>query len=211
MENSTINIPMSVNDMRIKHLPFLLKLNEFVGSEPGHKDICKMTAHHVGMDYIKLIKYPKAAVRNLFIEIADTFNTYKPEELPLSITYKDEDGKEIKYNFLYDFTRLPYEWFIDEKEIDFSESPIDLVSMCYIEDGFTYGQADEFDNVINPRSVRNRIFSENVPLSLFLNIQAFFLANWNVSQKYSELQALKRKAKNKGKRSHGNGKSRSTS
>ena len=189
--SNTITIPPTINDMRINHLPFLLKLREF-GKVPPHKEICKMNASFTGVPYGQMKRYTQEANKNLFNEIVKSFDGYQQKPIPLSLEYEG-----VKFNFISDFTKLPYEWFIDESEVDFMENPIDLVSFCYIEDGMTYGEADEHQNVLNPRSVRSKIFEKNIPLNLYLDIQGFFLLNWNVLMKSSQEARSQRKSKKK--------------
>jgi hypothetical protein len=173
-----IKIPENVASMQIKHLPFLLELRKFENEEPTDADISRMNANFVGMPVSKMRRYTKGDNRNLFNAIVQAFGTYTQTPLPLELTYSDQT-----YVFISDFAKVPIDWHIDKDQCDFEETPVALASFCYIEKGFSYGQADEHDNVINPRSERNKVFSEQMPLSLYLDIQSFFLLSWDVLQK----------------------------
>lgn len=199
MDNE-INIPATVEDMNISHLPFLLKLRELQEKENiTVGDITRMCANFTGIPIVKMRRYPKSRLQFLFEKIVEVYGTYNPQPVPLTLEYKDEDGKLIKYNFITDFTKLPVDWYIDIDESDIEGNPMDLMCFCYIEDGMSYGEPDEHDNVLNPRSVRNKIFTENVSLDLYLDVQGFFLLNWNVVQKSSTEANRKRKANSKRK------------
>ncbi len=182
-----IRIPNDVESMRIKHLPFLMESMKFEDREPTDGEIKRMNAEFTGIPLAKMGRFTKQDNKNLFNNIVDVFGTYSQKKIPLEITYPDKDGNEITYEFLSDFSRLPYDWYVDKDEAEpyFDENPIDLAAFVYIEKGLSYGEPDKHDNVKNPRSVRNEIFKEHMPLSLFLDIQSFFLLNWDVLRKYS--------------------------
>lgn len=179
-----INIPEDIDSMRIKHLFFLKEMVQFEKREPTNDEMARLNASFVGMPPGQMRRYARQDNLNLFKAIVETFGTYTQKEIPLELTYPNSDGEDITFEFVSDFSRLPLDWFIDRDESDFEQNPIDLASFCYIEKGMSYGEPDEHDNVKNPRSTRNKIFTEHMPLSLYLDIQGFFLLSWNVYQKY---------------------------
>ena len=85
------------------------------------------------------------------------------------------------------------------------------MSFCYVEKGMVYGQSGDHNVILNPRSIRNKIFEDNVDLELFLAVQGFFLESWSVlkilpeARKRNELLEKRRKLD-----IHGNGKSQLT-
>lgn len=182
MKAKTINIPQTVADMRIKHLPFLLELRELVnkGEDLHIIEICKLNSKYTGIPYNELKEYSKDQNRKLFKHILDTFDTYEPGKVPLSLEYEG-----AKYVFNMDFSKMPVVWFLDVDSINFEENPADLISFCYIEEGHKYGETDEHQNLTNPRSQRNEVFEKHLPLNTFLDIQGFFLESWSVLQKWS--------------------------
>ena len=179
MESNTIKVPINVDEMRIRHLPFLTMLNNLDG-EAKIEDIVEMNSKFTGIPIGKMRRYTPKDNITLYNQILKSFNSYIQKPIPTDLTIKSDDGEVIKYNFVTDFTKLPVDWFVDMSEADFENNPIDIMAFCFIEDGLSYGEPDEFENVINPRSKRNEVFRSHIPLSLFLDVQGFFLLNWNV-------------------------------
>ena len=182
MESNTIKVPINVDEMRIRHLPFLTMLNNLEG-EAKIEDVVEMNSKFTGVPIARMRRYNVSDNMALYNQILKSFNSYMQKPIPTDITIKTDEGEVIKYNFVTDFTKLPVDWFVDMSEADFEENPIDMMAFCFIEDGMSYGEPDEYENVINPRSERNKVFQKHVPLSLFLDVQGFFLLNWNVFQK----------------------------
>jgi len=189
MESNTIKVPINVDEMRIRHLPFLTMLNNLDG-EAKIEDIVEMNSKFTGIPIGKMRRYTPKDNITLYNQILKSFNSYIQKPIPTDLTIKSDDGEVIKYNFVTDFTKLPVDWFVDMSEADFENNPIDIMAFCFIEDGLSYGEPDEFENVINPRSKRNEVFRSHVPLSLFLDVQGFFLLNWNV---FLKLQTERKK------------------
>ena len=189
MESNTIKVPINVDEMRIRHLPFLTMLNSLDG-EAKIENIVEMNSKFTGIPIGKMRRYTPKDNITLYNQILKSFNSYIQKPIPTDLTIKSDDGEVIKYNFVTDFTKLPVDWFVDMSEADFENNPIDIMAFCFIEDGLSYGEPDEFENVINPRSKRNEVFRSHVPLSLFLDVQGFFLLNWNV---FLKLQTERKK------------------
>ena len=189
MESNIIKVPINVDEMRIRHLPFLTMLNNLDG-EAKIEDIVEMNSKFTGIPIGKMRRYTPKDNITLYNQILKSFNSYIQKPIPTDLTIKSDDGEVIKYNFVTDFTKLPVDWFVDMSEADFENNPIDIMAFCFIEDGLSYGEPDEFENVINPRSKRNEVFRSHVPLSLFLDVQGFFLLNWNV---FLKLQTERKK------------------
>lgn len=181
----SISIPATVKDMRIRHIHFLFELNTFKDREPTDEEISRMNASFIGVQASVMRRYTKMDNRKLFLSIKKTFDNYKPSPLEMELEYKDENGNKLTYEFISDFTRVPLDWHIDKDNIDFKMNPIDMASLCYIEKGSTYGESDENDNLIHPRSKRNKIFTDQMPLSVYLDIQSFFLLSWHALNKLS--------------------------
>jgi len=189
-----IEIPSKVEYMEIKHVHFMLELTKFKGTEPGANDIARLNALFTGVPLVKMKRFSPRANRNLLNQIMTAVQTYQQSAIPIFLEYPNpdynkqihsEDKKTIRYNFIKDFTNLPVDWFQDMDQAVFDENPVDLMAFCFIEDGLEYGHPDGQNNVINPRSKRNEVFLKHVPLNLYLDVQAFFLASWNVLQKLS--------------------------
>lgn len=194
----TINIPASVEEMRIKHLPFLLQLHD-VSHVPIDdleiKEVCRLNSIITEIPEAQLKRYTPIDNRNLLKKIIETIGVYTPKPCP---DYLQFNG--VKYTFRGDFTKHPVDWADDLSHAQkrFVDNPIDIVSFCYIEEGLSYGEPDEHQNPKNPRSKRNEIFREHLPLSTFLDIQAFFLLSYKELKQYltrAKRQRLKRMLK----------------
>ncbi len=180
-----IQIPAHIEEMRIKHLDFIMMLREIEDREPTIGEIARMNAAFTGTPIKRMSRYLPKDNQNLFYQIVQACATYEPKPIPLEIefTYHDkETDQDItqKYTFRDDFTKLPTDWFIDVDSADFEENPILLAAFCYIEEGMTYGEEDEHGNIINMLRNRCEIFTEHMPLSLYMDLQTFFLLKWNV-------------------------------
>lgn len=214
MQTETIEIPESASEMRIKHLPFLLALIDFEGMEPADipiEDIVHLNALFLGVEIRKLYRYQPEDNRRLFMEINSRLSEHVSQPLPLRLEY---EGKA--YTLRNPFIENPVDWKMDliEAEPGFKDDPIDIVSFCYVEEGMAYGESTEQQTQKNPRHVRNAVFREHLPLSTFLDIQAFFLKSWPELQKCSTQEKIKREQAKRLKRklkTRSNGKSRSNS
>jgi hypothetical protein len=84
-----------------------------------------------------------------------------------------------KYVFDKVFEKKSTGFIIDIKILEnVFDSPYKILAMLYIEEGMTYNQLDDNDNVLNPTSERIAIFKEDFPGDEFLNVFAFFLDRW---------------------------------
>ena len=184
--DDVINIPESTDEMRIEHLKFLLELAKF-DDEPNIIDKCRLNSIFTGIPIQKMKRYSATDNKNLFDSINEVFAKHTTKPCPLELTYEGQT-----YTFRFDFTLHPIDWDDDYKNAQdkFEENPIDLVSFCYIEKGMSYGESDEQQNPKNPRSVRNEVFKKHLPLSTYLDIQAFFLLSYNVLQRYLTTERL---------------------
>lgn len=181
-----IEIPAKVEYMRVKHIPFLLELQKYEKTEPTIGAITRMVSMFVEIPLVKLKRFPQNQIREVFNAIVKAFGTYKQSPIPMTLTYPNEEGDEVEFEFIKDFTKLPVDWFIDFDKVEsLDDNPIEMMGFSYVEKGMEYGQADKHENVINPRSVRNKIFAEHLPLNVYMDVQAFFLSNWNILQQLS--------------------------
>ena len=178
MQTETIEIPENAHEMRIKHLPFLLALIDFEGMEPADipiEDIVRLNAMFLCLEVRQLSRYKPEDNRTLFMEINQRLNQHEPQAIPLRLEY---EGKA--YTLRNPFIENPVDWKMDliDAEPNFKDDPIDIISFVYVEEGMAYGESTEQQTQKNPRSVRNAVFREHLPLSTFLDIQAFFLKSW---------------------------------
>jgi hypothetical protein len=205
MGSETVNIPESPDEMRLRHLPFLLGLHEVSHipiDEIPTLEVCRLNSIITGVPREKLGRYTGKANRDLFKTVLEVIKEYKPKPIPQEIEFNGQ-----VYTLRGDFTKNPIDWADDlqHAEQHFKDNPADLVSFCYIEKGMEYGQPDGHQNPINPRSKRNKVFEEHLPLSTFLDIQAFFLWSWHELQPFLIKEKLK-KIKSKLKSTPSNGK-----
>lgn len=186
----TVYIPASFDEMRIKHLPFLLQLHDISHipiDELDFKEVCRLNALITDVPESQLKRYTAIDNKRLLIKIIQTIGKYETKPCPSELNFNG-----VTYTFRGDFTKNPVDWADDLSyaEKSFSDNPIDIISFCYIEKGMSYGEPDEHQNPKNPRSKRNEVFREHLPLSTFLDIQAFFLLS------YKELRLYLTRAKN---------------
>jgi hypothetical protein len=181
----TITIPESISEMRIKHLPFLLELNDISHIPVDEIDIvevARLNSIITGTSFEQHKRYTGISNRNVFKKILEVIAQYKQDRCPDFLEYNG-----VKYTFRADFTKHPVDWADDlsHAEKNFAKNPIDIISFCYIEDGMSYGEPDQHQNPKNPRAERNKVFEEHLPLSTFLDIQAFFLWSCKELLKFS--------------------------
>lgn len=192
MESEIVNIPESLDEMRIKHLPFLLALHEISHipiDEIPILEVVRLNAMITELPKSTLNRYTGKANRDLFRTIVSVIKEYKQKPIPNELTFEG-----VTYTLRPDFTKHPIDWADDlqHAEKNFKDNPIDIVSFCYIEQGMTYGEPDEHQNSKNPRSVRNKVFEKHLPLSTYLDIQAFFLWSWQELQPYLTKEKLRK-------------------
>lgn len=198
-----ITIPSHVKHMRIKHLPFLVKIGELGKKEYTIREMREMNAAFLGVPFDQFPNYYPTDDIKLFHTICKAVNTLeavKGRKLPDVIKY---DGN--KYELVKDFTKLPTSWFIDI-DIAFETygealegNPSILPALCYIEKGMSYGERDKHNNIINSLMDRAKIFEEHMPLNLFLDLQDFFLSRWQ-EFRTSSIQDRKRKLNQKSRK-----------
>lgn len=184
-----INIPLSTEDLRIKHLPALLAFADFKGKEYDEITIqerLNVNSLFTGIPIDELKKYKLSSNNQLFNGISNSFSNFKTSKTgplrELIFDIKDPNNPERiikqKYHFVSDFTKLPTGWFVDATNIDFKKEPIRIPAMCYFEEGMNYAEQDQYLNILNSSLNRVKIFEEQLPLNVFLDVQVFFLLSY---------------------------------
>jgi hypothetical protein len=157
----------------------------------GIKDKIKVVSLFAGVHEDVLVKYNANDIQEAYIKILDKFNKYRQKELPLTISYNG-----VKYNLVDEFSKIPIKWYIDVSVSYFKENPELLPAFCYIEDGFDYAHLGKHDNIDNLLKDRAKVFYDNMPLDLFLDISSFFLLKFQQYKKaYSTIQKQREKLK----------------
>ena len=197
-----INIPNSVHDMNLSHLPFYLELAKLV---PDNGIIPEDTFNNLDIlqvsDFCALFfsqsegyfdKFTHDTNRNVLAEIAISSSKYNPSQ-PLEVITVNG----IEYVMSLDFSKQPVCFHRDISQIEFKKNPADLLAFCYIEKGYVYNQIDDKTKVIiNERKDRAKILSEYFNLASYLDVQGFFLESWNALAPYLKVKKAKRKSIN---------------
>ena len=125
-----------------------------------------------GVTKPKLYNADVKGITEAFNHIISILN--QPYELKAEVFI---DGQ--RYVFDKEFEHMTTGAVIDIKLIEsVYESPYEVLSILYIEDGLKYNQADENDHVINPTAKRIEAFKKEFPGDEFLSVFAFFLDRW---------------------------------
>ena len=163
-----IKIPNNISKLKLKHVKAfeILSNNDVVSI----KDKIKVISIVTGESVERLSQYEWGGLKDVFNKIIDCFNTYKQQALPLVITLEGKD-----YNLVQNLDKMPTGWFIDADVVNLEEEPELLASLCYIEKGMEYAEKDKHNNIINPLRSRGKVFKDNLPLDIFLDLSAFFL------------------------------------
>jgi hypothetical protein len=201
-----IRIPDTVKDMSVAHLPFYMalaeltpedgKINETILDDLDAVEIADLNVLFFGSDPGEFDIYTKASNKQILAEIAKSCTSYDPGEIVPEITIND-----ITYVWQQDYSKMPVSFHRDISRADFQEHPLDLVGLCYVEEGFTYNQLDTQKNIVNPLRERGEVFRKYMSLDKYLDLQGFFLASYSVFRPYLKAKAaLKNRRRGIGKK-----------
>lgn len=182
-----INIPKSLEDLKIKHLELFNYITGLDLENIGIENKIKIISLYSGVKEDRLKMVNLESLNKLHSKIAKIIGSYKPQEIPLSITYNNKE-----YTLRDSFNKLPTGWFIDVSVSDLAKEPEKMIAFCYIEKGMDYAQQDKHKNILNPLSERANVFKDNMPLPLYMSIAGFFLTKYN---QYSEASRQIQKAR----------------
>ena len=110
------------------------------------------------------------SIDQLYSEIVKIIATHKPQPPRRSIRING-----VKYKFVKRFAEMSAAWHEMVRRSDFSEYPVRMVSLCYIEDNMAYAEKGPNDTIKNPTSERDKVFINDFPLGDYLNLSNFFL------------------------------------
>jgi len=82
---------------------------------------------------------------------------------------------------LVDLERPPVSWVVDTEGSDLDKDPVRLACLCYIPEGTKYGEKDENKNALHPIKDRYKDFEDHFPLETFVQLNAFFLKQYERS------------------------------
>tara|TARA_R110001606_G_scaffold56821_1_gene137653 strand:+ start:9209 stop:9859 length:651 start_codon:yes stop_codon:yes gene_type:complete len=124
-----------------------------------------------GLSKERICQYSPDQVITVFNHLMNILSDHKQSE-PIGTV--EINGN--KYVFDKEFKNYNTGAIIDLKLIEsVYDDPYKVLSILYVEEGMTYNQIDENDNVLNPSIVRKKLFRESFPGAEFLNVFAFFL------------------------------------
>lgn len=125
-----------------------------------------------GVSKPKLYNADAKGITDAFNHIMTILN--QPYELKAEVFI---DGQ--RYVFDKEFEHITTGAVIDMKLIEsVYDSPYEVLSILYIEDGMKYNQVDDNDHVMNPTAKRIEAFKREFPGDEFLSVFAFFLDRW---------------------------------
>lgn len=189
MKYSELRIPKGVDSLTLKHIKAVKLLAEWDG-KVNNRFMCEMVAAMSNQpltyimrrcDFGDVTKAFNACV-NTINELNKRFMTDAKKPVPKYLTVK---GKEYE---LTNLERPNMSFIIDVDQSDFVKDPVRLAAMCYIPKGTIYGEMDEGENLLHPISERYEDFKEHFPLSVFMNLNGFFLHKYEISAKRYILQ-----------------------
>lgn len=126
-----------------------------------------------GMTKERLYNVDLIDINTIFLALIEMLEAFKTCE-PSGVVTID---KQV-YIFDKEFRNITTGQIIDMKLIDdVISSPLDVLSLIYIEEGMKYGQVDDRNRVMNPKDKRMEVF-EDFPGDEFLNVFAFFLTSY---------------------------------
>ena len=198
-----IKIPDTVTDMNLSHLPFYLAL---AGLKPKEGPISPTLIEDMDMLEVSNLNclffsgnqgdfdiYNDASNRRILNEIILSCSRYKSKPFDPEI---EVDG--VTYVFQDDYSKQPVSFHRDVSLVDFEENPMDLVAFCYVEKGMMYNELDDKTKaILNPRKDRAKILEKHfTSLSLYLDLQGFFLDSYSVFRPYLRVKEERAKLKN---------------
>lgn len=126
-----------------------------------------------GMTKERLYNVDLRDINTIFLDIIEMLEGFSTGEPSGVVTI----GEQV-YLFDKDFRNITTGQIIDMKLIDdVISSPLDVLSLIYIEEGMKYNQVDDRNRVMNPKDKRMKVFAD-FPGDEFLNVFAFFLSNY---------------------------------
>jgi len=98
--------------------------------------------------------------------ILEQLNSYKA----------NKPREEVKgLTFRMDYDKMSAGWWNHVNNLNMKDNPMELLGLVYIEKGMGYAEVDKHSNVINPVIERQKILENELFLSDFLDVAAFFL------------------------------------
>ena len=194
MKYSELRIPKGASSLTLKHIKAVRLLAEWDG-KVTNRFMCELVAVMSNKpltyimrrcDFNDVTKAFYACVASIN-DLNKTFVNDAKQPVPKYITI---NGKDYE---LTNLERPNMSFIVDSDQSDFVKDPVRLACMCYIPKGTVYGDMDECENLLHPISERYEDFKEHFPLSVFMNLNGFFLHKYEISAKRYILQVRLRK------------------
>jgi hypothetical protein len=193
-KKEVLNIPMKVDQLRIKHLKVVDLIREWDGVM-SNEFICRVVAVAASKrltwvtnkadlrDISKAFNYVVKSINSLNEMTATHLDKKPPKEVTIKGTVYE----------LVNLDRPNMSFIIDVDRSDFIKDPVRLAAMCYIPKGTTYGEMDDGENLLNPISDRYEDFAEEFRLVDFILLNGFFLRRF---RQLGNAYILRQKVKN---------------
>lgn len=197
-----LKIPGNVAACRIRHFNAFKGIKDIADIwNPTVVEKITMNALFLGMSEDEMMMVDLKSNGKLFSKICKAFASYTPPETnlpPVSLTYEvtdKETGKtrNQKYILAKDFTTMPTKWYVDSSRYDMIKEPARIAAMCYIEEGMSYAEQGPTKNIVNKSADRMKVFEEQMPLSIYIDVATFFLRSY-VEWKGSSIQIENRQS-----------------
>lgn len=168
-----IKLPRSTDDLRIRDLAALKLLKE----DPTPQNKVEFVSTMAGVPVEEFATVPMCDINAMYDHCLRLWSNYKEGKPPKVVMI---NGKSYK---LVDPHKVGVSWHIDvgNPNEPLDGNPSRQAALMYIEKSATYGAVDENKNIINPIAGRKDIFEQHMPLSIYMDANAFFL------QKYDRL------------------------
>jgi hypothetical protein len=197
-----LKIPGNIDACRIRHFNAFKGIKDIADIwNPTIVEKITMNALFLGMSEDEMMMVDLKSNGKLFSKICKTFASYTPPDTnlpPVSVTYEvtdKESGKtrSQKYILAKDFTTMPTKWYVDSSRYDMIKEPARIAAMCYIEEGMSYAEQGPTKNILNKSADRMKVFEEQMPLSVYIDVATFFLRSY-VEWKGSSIQIESRQS-----------------
>lgn len=168
-----IKLPRSVDDLRIRH--FKILENPLYHDIKDENLLIDFLYDYTGVKKGILKQIYPEDIGVMYKKIVSAYAGYKPKTPPKEVTI---NGKEY---YMIDPRKVGIGWHIDYGNTDTKRDRVRTACLFYHPKGYTYGDVDANDNLINPIADRFDEFNEHFPLSLYMDVSAFFLNNYQRS------------------------------
>jgi hypothetical protein len=206
-KNLEIKMPTDLNGFRIRHFKMLEKMIAQPDKLSNMMFVIKMVSDTTGIAEEELKNYNLKDITAVYLHILNLYSNHKIKPPKKQVKL---NGKT--YKLIGDFGRdVPAGWHIDVQalEFKFDTEPEYIPAFCYLEEGTTYAQKNDYKAIMYPLDQRKVVMREHFGLGDYIDLTAFFLKKWqqceigylllkryNLSTTMTSQKATKRKQSN---------------